>query len=109
MNALCSGPGIAERPNRFPVRESPESNLTMRIVHITDLHFGAHSGGLATSLVQRVTRLKPNLIVCTGDVVDKPHDDNLSLAKEFLGKLTSCCVPQERDDPPLIMVPGNHD
>lgn len=80
----------------------------MRILHISDLHFGAHRQLLATNLGKRVESLKPNLVICSGDVADDVMDPLNEDARSFLDGLGSSCLHSDKD-PCLIVVPGNHD
>jgi predicted phosphodiesterase len=77
----------------------------VRILHITDLHFGAHDSALAESLQHRVCDLKPDVIVCTGDLVDTAHQDYLEQAKEYLEQLANLSEKPSK----VLVVPGNHD
>ena len=85
----------------------------MKILHISDLHFGAHDPNLKTSLVDRATQIRPDLIVCTGDLADTPDPDLLKNAFEYLKHLQSACGREidgaDNTIPTLIVVPGNHD
>jgi 3',5'-cyclic AMP phosphodiesterase CpdA len=79
----------------------------MRILHISDLHFGNHDESLKKALVDRVHApdIKPDLIVCTGDVANEPHISLLEKGFEYLQELANCCSNPSN----LIVVPGNHD
>jgi predicted phosphodiesterase len=81
----------------------------VKILHISDLHFGEHSKSLATDLLNRTLAIKPDLIVCTGDVVDNTREDLFGDVNEYLRKLAECCAGAGGAEPSLIVVPGNHD
>jgi 3',5'-cyclic AMP phosphodiesterase CpdA len=81
----------------------------VKIVHISDLHFGEHNEDLAADLLSRVPKIKPDLILCTGDVVDNTDTKLYDTAVEYLQKLTKICAGNAGVEPPLIVVPGNHD
>lgn len=84
----------------------------MRIVQITDLHFGAHNASLMSSLRDRIKSLKPDVILATGDLVDTPRPDLFGSAFAFLKELethTKPTPPSDRNRPRLIVIPGNHD
>jgi uncharacterized protein len=75
----------------------------MRIVHISDLHFGHHFDlSQLDVIIRRVEALKPDLLCFTGDLID----DQLSIteAKSIARRLQQC-------NPPLgkFAVLGNHD
>ncbi len=79
----------------------PEGLSGLRIVQISDLHFGPILGrGFARALVQRVNALAPDLVVITGDLVDGPLHrlrDDVEPLRELRG----------RDG--VYFVTGNHD
>jgi 3',5'-cyclic AMP phosphodiesterase CpdA len=79
----------------------------MRIAHLSDLHFGRHNNLLKSNLAKRMLSLKPSLIVCTGDLSDKPDKKHLTEAYEYLDKLKEACI--STNGPRIIVVPGNHD
>ena len=79
----------------------------MRIVHISDLHFGQHNKLLKATLPQRIKALKADVIVCTGDLADNPDKKPLAEAYEYLDILQAAC--SSRQDLKIIVVPGNHD
>ena len=55
--------------------------------------------------MQRVESIRPDVIVCTGDVADEPDEERLLEAKQYLLKLAKHC----KLEPSLIVTPGNHD
>ena len=72
-----------------------------RVVQLSDLHIGPTCRlACCASMVEAATRLKPDLFVITGDVVDGPLSAYRS-STEPLRKLASYA--------PVIMVTGNHD
>jgi hypothetical protein len=76
-----------------------------RILHISDLHFGmrfdpASWKGLCDIAAER---LKPNLVLITGDLVDSPHLFSLNRALRAVNQLEKDLNCQ------VIIVPGNHD
>src|SRR5216684_2586454 len=86
----------------------PENEF--RILHISDLHFGAHNAGLRLTLKSSVEPLKPHLIIVTGDLADQPITKNLNTAKELLTELGgACCSCSSNDAPKVIVTAGNHD
>lgn len=84
----------------------------MRILHLSDLHFGNHKSGLTESLKVHVKRIKPDVILATGDMVDQPQKKLLMQAKEYLLQLESLCTSSKNPlikQRKIIAVPGNHD
>ncbi|HYF33889.1 MAG TPA: metallophosphoesterase [Prosthecobacter sp.] len=71
----------------------------MRIVHLSDLHFGAVEPGRPEALRAAVTAAKPDLVVVSGDLSQTGAEAEMSEAMAFLRTL-----PQ-----PQLIVPGNHD
>ena len=73
----------------------------LKIAHISDLHFGAHDDKLQRRLLEALRRFKPDLTIASGDIVEKPTDDNLQAARSFLDDLGKIGE--------FFLVPGNHD
>ena len=59
----------------------PAGALPIRIAQVTDMHLGVNTGahrlGRAISLIQQA---KPDILVCTGDLIDSPLDQTRNLA-----------------------------
>jgi 3',5'-cyclic AMP phosphodiesterase CpdA len=72
----------------------------VRIVHLSDAHFGTIRPGVAEGLVQTVHGLKPDLILLTGDITQRARASQFKAAKAFVAQLKPF---------PCIAVPGNHD
>jgi 3',5'-cyclic AMP phosphodiesterase CpdA len=82
----------------------------LQIVHITDLHFGNHNDDLKETLKSRVSEIKPDIILVTGDLVDTPKRKLFKDARHYLNELAQCCYRRAGlNYPPLIALPGNHD
>jgi len=73
-----------------------------RLVHLSDLHFGAHDEELVEAVEQQVDQLKPDLVVISGDFTQRARTEQFRQACEFLERL------RERGHE-VIGVPGNHD
>lgn len=71
----------------------------MRLVHISDLHFGAVAPGLPHQLRESILSVKPDLVAVSGDLTMRGLKKEYLQAREFLDSIT---VPQ-------LVVPGNHD
>lgn len=63
----------------------------MRILHISDLHFGHHNPQLLESLKTRATILKPDLILATGDLAHHCDEVSLTAARNYLQELAKLC------------------
>lgn len=70
-----------------------------RIVHLSDLHFGALAPGLEAPLTARIRALAPSLIVVSGDLTQRARAAQFAQARAFLAGLGA----------PVLAVPGNHD
>ena len=88
---------------RIPVPNLPSAFSGIRIVQLTDLHYGALVPlGVIRHVVGRANQLKPDLIVCTGDYV---HEKNSSVQIDQVWPVLS------RLSAPMgvYSVLGNHD
>ena len=73
-----------------------------RLVHLSDLHFGAHEPRLVSAVERKIDELKPDLVVISGDFTQRARTDQFREACRFLECL--------RDgDHEVLGVPGNHD
>ncbi|MFL6720682.1 MAG: metallophosphoesterase family protein [Sphingomonas sp.] len=73
-----------------------------RLVHLSDLHFGAHDPRLVEAVAEQVDELKPDLVVISGDFTQRARTEQFREACEFLEDL------RERGHE-VLGVPGNHD
>ena len=71
----------------------------MRLIHLSDLHFGHHDADLADSLLADIQRNAPDLIVVSGDFTQVGSRAEFEVAQAFLETLPA----------PVFAVPGNHD
>lgn len=74
----------------------------IRIVHLSDLHFGAHDEKLVEAVDWQVDRLRPDLVVISGDFTQRARTEQFKEACKFLGGM------RERGHE-VLGVPGNHD
>ena len=73
-----------------------------RLLHLSDLHFGAHDDALVAAVEARVDEEKPDLIVISGDFTQRARTEQFAQACDFLTRL--------RDKGHEVLgVPGNHD
>jgi 3',5'-cyclic AMP phosphodiesterase CpdA len=73
-----------------------------RLVHLSDLHFGAHDEELVEAIERKANELKPDLIVISGDFTQRARTEQFKEACLFLEHL--------RDSGHEVLgVPGNHD
>ena len=73
-----------------------------RLVHLSDLHFGAHDAKLVEGVEERVDELKPDLVVISGDFTQRARTEQFKEACEFLERL-------QHSGHEVLGVPGNHD
>ena len=71
----------------------------MRLLHLSDLHFGTEYKGIVRHLMNSVDLLAPDLIVISGDFVQIANDIEFKKANDFIGHFSA----------PVFCVPGNHD
>ncbi|MEO7276550.1 MAG: metallophosphoesterase [Sphingomicrobium sp.] len=73
-----------------------------RLIHLSDLHFGAHDDRIVAAVERRIDEEKPDLVVVSGDFTQRARTEEFELACEFLTRL--------RDKGHDVSgVPGNHD
>jgi 3',5'-cyclic AMP phosphodiesterase CpdA len=70
-----------------------------RIVHLSDVHFGAIDPGSIGPVVKKVQELQPHVVVLSGDLTQRARIAQFRDARAFLDRLPA----------PQIVVPGNHD
>jgi 3',5'-cyclic AMP phosphodiesterase CpdA len=71
-----------------------------RLLHVSDLHFGAGDASRAEHGLQSlIERTSPELVVATGDLTHRGRPEQHAAAAAFLRSL----------GPPVLAIPGNHD
>jgi 3',5'-cyclic AMP phosphodiesterase CpdA len=73
-----------------------------RLVHLSDLHFGAHDERLVGAVERRIDELKPDLVVISGDFTQRARTEQFREACQFLERL-------QHSGHEVLGVPGNHD
>ena len=73
-----------------------------RLVHLSDLHFGAHDERLVEAVERRIDELKPDLVVISGDFTQRARTEQFKEACAFLKRL-------QHSGHEVLGVPGNHD
>lgn len=71
----------------------------MKMLHISDLHFGHHDPALAEGFADDINAQAPDLVVASGDFTQIGTKEEFEQARAFLDKLRS----------QVFAVPGNHD
>lgn len=73
-----------------------------RLVHLSDLHFGAHDDDLVEAIERKADELEPDLIVISGDFTQRARTEQFKDACAFLERLREAGHE-------VLGVPGNHD
>lgn len=73
----------------------------IRIVHLSDLHFGAVAWETVRPLLDVISELQPTVVVISGDLTQRARKRQFELARDFVAELPETA--------PVIAVPGNHD
>ena len=73
-----------------------------RLIHLSDLHFGAHDQRLVDAVAERVDEEKPDLVVISGDFTQRARTEQFKEACDFLERLRDAGHD-------VLAVPGNHD
>jgi 3',5'-cyclic AMP phosphodiesterase CpdA len=69
------------------------------VVHLSDIHFGAHRPALAESLLADIDEVGPDLVVISGDLTQRARPDQFAQARAFIDRLPGA----------VLSVVGNHD
>jgi 3',5'-cyclic AMP phosphodiesterase CpdA len=70
-----------------------------RILHLSDVHFGAVDLRLVDPFLKLAQQLKPDLCVISGDMTQRARRGQFRAARDFVSRLPA----------PALVVPGNHD
>src|SRR5918998_1970966 len=73
-----------------------------RLIHLSDLHFGAHDDRLVEAVERKVDELEPDLVVISGDFTQRARTEQFKEACRFLERLRDAGLE-------VLGVPGNHD
>src|SRR5947209_8304389 len=73
-----------------------------RLIHLSDLHFGAHDEDLVEAVEHKADELKPDLVVISGDFTQRARTEQFKDACSFLERLREAGHE-------VLGVPGNHD
>jgi 3',5'-cyclic AMP phosphodiesterase CpdA len=73
----------------------------LKILHISDLHFGPpHLPSVAEAVLRCAARLQADVIVASGDFTQRAKPEQFQAARAFLDRLPRV---------PVVVTPGNHD
>jgi 3',5'-cyclic AMP phosphodiesterase CpdA len=73
-----------------------------RLIHLSDLHFGAHDPRLVEAVEKHIDEHKPDLVVISGDFTQRARTEQFKEACAFLERLRDAGHE-------VLAVPGNHD
>jgi 3',5'-cyclic AMP phosphodiesterase CpdA len=73
-----------------------------RLIHLSDLHFGAHDPRLVEAVAERIDEERPDLVVISGDLTQRARTEQFKEACAFLERLREAGHD-------VLSVPGNHD
>lgn len=73
-----------------------------RLIHLSDLHFGAHDPRLVEAVEKKVDESDPDLVVISGDFTQRARTEQFQEACRFLERLREAGHE-------VLAVPGNHD
>ena len=71
----------------------------IRIIHLSDPHFGAADTHIAETFLKCAEEMKPELTILSGDLTMRVRRRELIMAKNFIDRLPK----------PRLVIPGNHD
>src|SRR5436190_19319004 len=74
--------------------------MVTRVLHVSDLHFGSgDDDAIERGAPVLIERLRPELVIASGDLSHRGREDQLAGASRFLRSLGA----------PVLAIPGNHD
>ncbi len=73
-----------------------------RLIHLSDLHFGAHDPEIVDAVERKVNEAEPDLVVISGDFTQRARTEQFQEACRFLERLRDAGHE-------VLAVPGNHD
>lgn len=72
----------------------------MRLVHLSDTHFGTEIDLVVRAAVNAINKLKPEIVILSGDITQRARPSQFQSALDFLSQIS---VAKK------IIIPGNHD
>jgi 3',5'-cyclic AMP phosphodiesterase CpdA len=71
-----------------------------RLLQISDPHFGTEQPPVVEALLRLSHRLRPDVVVLSGDITQRAQRDEFDAARRFVDRLQA---------PRVLAIPGNHD
>ena len=81
------------------MRYLPGMTRTLTLFHVSDLHFGAEDRAALDWFATGVADVRPDAVICTGDLTMRARHREFAAATAWLGALAV----------PVMVEPGNHD
>jgi 3',5'-cyclic AMP phosphodiesterase CpdA len=72
----------------------------MRLIQLSDLHFGTERPEVIEALTATICNLQPDLVLLSGDITQRARRGQFRRCESFLAQLPAA---------PVLAVPGNHD
>lgn len=72
----------------------------MRLVHLSDTHFGTEIDTVVRAVVQTINTLEPDIVILSGDITQRARPSQFQAALDFMAQINAA---------KKITVPGNHD
>ena len=94
--------GVSDRAAPAAVEAAGAARPELIIAHVSDLHAGSpyFVPSLMDRTVVELNELRPDLVLCTGDLTEMGFRQDYVAAREYLDRI---------ECPDLVVVPGNHD
>ncbi|MEO7815413.1 MAG: metallophosphoesterase [Sphingomicrobium sp.] len=73
-----------------------------KIIHLSDLHFGAHDPAIVAAVEQRLDHEQAELVVISGDFTQRAKTEQFQEAADFIERVRAAGHE-------VLAVPGNHD
>lgn len=83
----------------MPANPTTKATFMIRILHLSDVHFGRDRADLVASLMGCVAHLSPTITVLSGDLTQRARPAQFQAAMALMDRLPT----------PNLIVPGNHD
>ena len=69
------------------------------LLHVSDTHFGTEQPAVMEALIGLSQRIRPDLLVLSGDITQRARPSQFEAARDFVDRLGA----------PILVIPGNHD
>lgn len=97
---MAARPGRHGAPPVTLLTHRPKSPTVARLLHLSDLHFGAEDPRAVEAVLALAQALAPQLIAITGDLTQRATLAQFAAYRRFAERLPAV---------PCLVVPGNHD